>query len=714
MVLFATARAAPPATPAVSALLTDHMSVSVDAIVSAAEMQALHQAGVQLVRYPLAWWDVQPQDTGPGQYNWSIPDAALQALATANMDVLVVLGGNPRWAASKTDGPVNRVPVSRYYDFVTQAATRYSQSPYTVRAWEIYNEEDSTQTGWGTNAAGYAALLHQDYMIIKAIAPQTDVVMGGLAYDWFQDQCQPNGTCGPFVRNFLPNFLAAGGGGWTDAVNFHHYPRTFWSSLGAVVQSLRTTMQAANVQKPLLWTETSAPSSPQYQGSLEEQSAYVAQAYASGLGLGLNAITWFPLQDFTSTTFRFFTTDGLMNLDNSYKPSFLAYQVAAGYLESALFLRPLTAQELVGTTVGEGYVFLESDGNGVTVAWTRQGTGSESLLATRVRAVKNKYGQAVAYTVSNGQAIIPLSTDPVYAELQLVSPTPTATNGPSATATATPPPRGTAPSTPNGTATPTPLTPQPPFETATAPAPATATASATPSPCLAGFSDVQPSDYFYAPVHYLVCRGIISGYADGTFRPANQTSRAQIVKIVVLGFSRPVTTPPAGGYTFADVPPSHPFFDYIETAAGAGIVSGYTCGLPGEPCDSEQRPYFHPYANVTRGQLAKIDTLAAGWVEINPPVASFEDVTPASAFYTYVETAYCYRVISGYTCGGAGEPCDERQRPYFRPQNSATRGQLAKIVTNTFFANNCAAPPATAAPLTAPTTVRKPLPGGQP
>jgi hypothetical protein len=685
--LFATARGAQPATPAVSALLTDHMSVSVDAIVSAAEIQGLHQAGVQLVRYPLSWYDVQPQDTGPGQYNWRIPDTALQALAAANLDVLLVLGGNPRWAASKTDGPITRVPVSRYYDFVTQAATRYGRSPYTVRAWEIYNEEDSTQTGWGTDAAGYAALLHQDYTIIKAIAPQTDVVMGGLAYDWFQDQCQgpwqpggfrgtePNLTCGPFVRNFLPNFLAAGGGTFTDAVNFHHYPRSFWSSLGAVVQSLRTTMQVANVQKPLLWTETSSPSSAEFQGSLEEQAGYVAQAYASGLGLGLNAITWFPLQDFTSTTFRYFATDGLMNLDNSYKPSFLAYQVASGYLATALLLRPLTPSEFAGTTVGEGYVFLENDGNGVTVAWTHQGTGSESLAAAHVRAVKNKYGQAVAYTVSNGQAIIPLSTDPVYAELQLVS-TP-------ATATATAQP-------PNATASPTPLTPQPPNATATLPP--TATAPATPSPCLTGFSDVQPSDYFYAPVHYLVCRGIISGYADGTFRPANLTSRAQMVKIVVRGFSKPLTTPPAGGYTFTDVPPSHPFFAYIETAAANGIVSGYTCGEPGEPCDTAQRPYFHPYANITRGQLAKIDALAADWPVINPPFASFQDVTPASAFYAYVETAYCYAVISGYTCGGAGEPCDDRQRPYFRPQYSATRGQLAKIVTNTFFASNCAAP----------------------
>jgi hypothetical protein len=38
-------------------------------------------------------------------------------------------------------------------------------------------------------------------------------------------------------------------------------------------------------------------------------------------------------------------------------------------------------------------------------------------------------------------------------------------------------------------------------------------------------------------------------------------------------------------------------------------------------------------------------------------------------------------VISGYPCGGPGEPCTHG-KPYFRPQNNATRGQIAKIVAN--------------------------------
>ena len=53
---------------------------------------------------------------------------------------------------------------------------------------------------------------------------------------------------------------------------------------------------------------------------------------------------------------------------------------------------------------------------------------------------------------------------------------------------------------------------------------------------------------------------------------------------------------------------------------------------------------------------------------------------PNTAFYTFVETAYCHGIISGYSCGGPGEPCDSQNWPYFRQFNDATRGHIAKIV----------------------------------
>jgi len=209
--------------------------------------------------------------------------------------------------------------------------------------------------------------------------------------------------------------------------------------------------------------------------------------------------------------------------------------------------------------------------------------------------------------------------------------------------------------------------------------PPTYTPTASPTPCVA-FSDVAPADYFYGPVQDLACRGVVSGYGDGTFRPYANTTRAQLAKIAVLAFAVPAATPTAGAYTFHDVPPADPFFAVVETAAAHGIVAGYGCGPGIGPCDAQARPYFLPGAAVTRGQLSKITVRAAGWAPLTPPAARFADVPPADPFFAVVETAACYGVVSGYACGGPGEGCDAQARPYFRPGAPATRGQIAKIV----------------------------------
>ncbi len=156
-------------------------------------------------------------------------------------------------------------------------------------------------------------------------------------------------------------------------------------------------------------------------------------------------------------------------------------------------------------------------------------------------------------------------------------------------------------------------------------------------------------------MQYLYCRGAISGYADGTFRPYSDTARGQLCKIVVLGFGMPINT--SGGPHFSDVPTTNPFYAYIETAYNAGLAGGYADGT------------FRWGSGVTRAQLSKIAVLAARWPVIDPPTPSFADVPAASPFYGYIETAYCHGIVAGYSDGT------------FRPGNGATRGQISKIVT---------------------------------
>ena len=63
-----------------------------------------------------------------------------------------------------------------------------------------------------------------------------------------------------------------------------------------------------------------------------------------------------------------------------------------------------------------------------------------------------------------------------------------------------------------------------------------------------------------------------------------------MVKIVVLGFGIAIQTPGGGAYTFDDVPPDHPFFAFIETAAAHNIVSGYGCGPASRPATTTAAP----------------------------------------------------------------------------------------------------------------------------
>lgn len=83
---------------------------------------------------------------------------------------------------------------------------------------------------------------------------------------------------------------------------------------------------------------------------------------------------------------------------------------------------------------------------------------------------------------------------------------------------------------------------------------------------------------------------------------------------------------PALAPWFADVPAAHPFYPYIRPAAEQGLISGYDCGGPGEPCDDANRPYFRPSDPITRAQVVKIVMLATGRL---PPLPA-PTVTPTA------------------------------------------------------------------------------------
>lgn len=78
---------------------------------------------------------------------------------------------------------------------------------------------------------------------------------------------------------------------------------------------------------------------------------------------------------------------------------------------------------------------------------------------------------------------------------------------------------------------------------------------------------------------------------------------------------------------------------------------------------------------ATRGAIATATS--------TPCPARFADVPASgtgSTFYMYAHCLVCRGVVSGYPCGGDGEPCNGSSDPYYRPGADVTRGQLSKII----------------------------------
>jgi hypothetical protein len=55
-------------------------------------------------------------------------------------------------------------------------------------------------------------------------------------------------------------------------------------------------------------------------------------------------------------------------------------------------------------------------------------------------------------------------------------------------------------------------------------------------------------------------------------------------------------------------------------------------------------------------------------------------VPSGNSFYEFVNRIYMQDLVTGYPCGGPGEPCDAENRPYYRPGGLVTRQQMSKFV----------------------------------
>lgn len=171
----------------------------------------------------------------------------------------------------------------------------------------------------------------------------------------------------------------------------------------------------------------------------------------------------------------------------------------------------------------------------------------------------------------------------------------------------------------------------------------------TPSPEDAVFSDVPPSYWAFREIQDMASQGYVNGYPDGTFQPSKQVTRGQAAKIVAnaLGYKEDKVKDQT---VFTDLPANHEFLPYVRFLKQQGIISGYKDGTfkPNEPLTRAQMAKLlatafklnghptKPFKDVGGGHWAVnyIDALAANGITTGKPDGTFapnEHVTRAQA-----------------------------------------------------------------------------------
>ncbi len=184
------------------------------------------------------------------------------------------------------------------------------------------------------------------------------------------------------------------------------------------------------------------------------------------------------------------------------------------------------------------------------------------------------------------------------------------------------------------------------------------------------FLDVPPSHPFFSFVETLVANGVTSGCDINYYCPDSPVTRAQMAVFLLLSKNGPNYQPPAAtGTVFADVKKTDFAAAWIEELANEGVTGG---------CNTNPLIYC-PGFPVTRAQMAVFLLMMQNGSGYTPSACAgvFTDVacTPNPAFaVNYIERLYAEGVTGG---------CSTSPMKYC-PTDPVTRGQMAVFLVSAF------------------------------
>ncbi|MFL5733388.1 MAG: S-layer homology domain-containing protein [Chloroflexia bacterium] len=522
--------------------------------------------GFQWVSYTLGWDSAEPSQ---GTFDWGNADNITNYARNARVNVLIRVSRSPAWARDPACSGSDTCPPANPADFGTfmaalAAHVRPMIAPYRV-AYEIWNEPNTEQE-WGgicPDATRYTGLLRAAYPAVKAADPNATVV-GGAVTTVAQRQTLHPDVCPVDDITFIEGMYAAGAAPFFDVLSDHPYgfasepeadPLTTHPALVfRRAERHRQVMEANGDAAKQIWaTEMGWAIDPRTEGAPcgqpdwyfifnpQQQADYLVRAYQWArsywpwmgamftFNYDFNEAPWYE----TCHPFRYWSVRG---------------RPAQAALAAMVQNPPPTYTPVVDNPPEVSAVRYSA------LSFTRSG----GQLTVDVDASDN---DQTAVDSVNAILQYPDGSSQLFV-FSLVAGTPRSGTW-----------RGTIPIPPNSgsnteayTVSPYVVEAEPQRRSTNAP-PQHITVTST------SFADV-PSDFWAATyIEYLAGRGVISGYSDNTFRPNNNATRGQFSKMIVLGEGWPIDLTSAPHFT--DVPPGSTFYEYVETAVNHGVISGY-------------------------------------------------------------------------------------------------------------------------------------------
>lgn len=331
------------------------------------------------------WSQIQPNS--PDDWNTlNVDENWLRAARDCHREVVAIVKHTPGWA---TDGLVNAGvprgldlpiddPGNLWAAFMRRLAAYYA--PFGVNRFIIWNEPDIPAGSYGFEFEGtledYARLLKAASLAAKSANPEAKIHVAGTTY-WYDVNAHQRLYVDRLLELLKSDPDAAAHGFYFDALTVHVYFRT--DTVYEIVRANRDVLESYGMGDKAVWiVETNASPNldpawrverPNWQITLEQQSAFLAQAAALGLAAGAERIAVYKFYDWNLAPGA--ESFGLIRVDQTRRPAFETWRMVA---ES---IGDVVQAELAQTPTVDAVLLHHADGSVSLMAWSRTADAAE-------------------------------------------------------------------------------------------------------------------------------------------------------------------------------------------------------------------------------------------------------------------------------------------------------------------------------------------------